>query len=213
MKKSLFSLLILSTLALSTQAIARHVPIDSKDITIQGRVVKKDVLTCQVQPVGVIKLQNAEIDSFAKTPATIFSINFTGCTQPGKNRTAKVIIARQTTTHLVNTGSTENDTNARVALFDSTGELVPLNGNDTDRTFSSDVAGDSGSLEFSLKYDGPASMDDAISAGAFNATLSFDAYVTDDIVEGAGRGAVITEAVLRNGAGFEHFENLSDDNE
>ncbi|UZE62199.1 hypothetical protein ONR70_10460 [Proteus mirabilis] len=116
MKKSLFSLLILSTLALSTQAIARHVPLDSKDITIQGRVVKKDVLTCQVQPVGVIKLQNAEIDSFAKTPATIFSINFTGCTQPGKNRTAKVIIARQTTTHLVNTGSTENDTNARVAF-------------------------------------------------------------------------------------------------
>ncbi|MDC5894762.1 type 1 fimbrial protein [Proteus mirabilis] len=204
MKKSLFSLLILSTLSLSTQAIARHVPLDSKDITIQGKVVKKDVLTCQVQPVGVIQLQNAKIYTFENTPATIFNIDFTGCTHPDKNRTAKVVIARQNTTHLVNTGSTENDTNVRIALFASTGELVPLNGNDTDRTFSSDVAGDSGSLAFSLHYDGPAS-NDAITPGAFKATLSFDAYITDNIVEDNVRRIVIPEEALRLGAGTENL--------
>ncbi|MDC9788069.1 hypothetical protein [Proteus mirabilis] len=134
----------------------------------------------------------------------MFSINFTGCTQPGKNRTAKVVIARQNTTHLVNTGSTENDTNVRVALFDSTGKFVPLNGNNTDRTFSSDVAGDSGSLAFSLYYDGPTS-NGGITLGAFNATLSFDAYVTDDIVEDNVRRIVIPEEAFRLGAGTENL--------
>ncbi|HIE4546871.1 TPA: fimbrial protein [Proteus mirabilis] len=208
MKKSLFSLLILSTLSLSTQAIAQQIHLDSENIAIQGRVVKKDVLTCQVQPVGLIKLQNAEIDTIEKTPPTMFSINFTGCAQPGKNRTAKVVIARQNTTHLVNTGSTENDTNARVALLGSTGELVPLNGEREQRTFYSDVGG-SGSVAFSLYYAGPAS-NNAITPGAFNATLSFDAYITDDIVEDAGRRIFITEEALRLGSGF---ENLSGDDE
>ena len=81
----------------------------------------------------------------------------------------------------MNASSTANDTNARVALLGSTGELVPLNGEREQRTFYSDVAGDSGRLVFSLKYDRPESIDDAVTAGAFKATLSLDAYVTDDI--------------------------------
>ncbi len=80
----------------------------------------------------------------------------------------------------MNTSSTANDTNARVALLRSTGELVPLNGEREERTFSSEVAGERGSLEFLLKYDRPESID-AVTAGAFNAALSLDAYVTDDI--------------------------------
>ncbi|MDK7226219.1 type 1 fimbrial protein, partial [Proteus mirabilis] len=71
--------------------------------------------------------------------------------------------------------------NARVALLGSTGELVPLNGEREQRTFYSDVAGDSGRLVFSLKYDRPESIDDAVTAGAFKATLSLDAYITDNI--------------------------------
>ena len=54
MKKSLFSLLILSTLSLSTQAIAQQISLGGYNIDIQGRVVK-DPLTCQVQPVATVK--------------------------------------------------------------------------------------------------------------------------------------------------------------
>ncbi|HEK3115913.1 TPA: type 1 fimbrial protein [Proteus mirabilis] len=180
MKKSLFSLLILSTLSLSTQAIAQQMHLGDKNINIQGRVIDEK-LTCVVQDVAPIQLDDAYIDSLLLTPAKRFSVNFSGCTNQERDRKVKVVVARKNTTHLMNTGSTANDTNVRVALFDSTGELVPLNGNDTDRTFSSDVAGDSGSLEFSLKYDRPESIDDAVTAGAFKATLSLDAYVTDDI--------------------------------
>ncbi|MGK5722448.1 fimbrial protein, partial [Proteus mirabilis] len=48
MKKSLFSLLILSTLALSTQAIAQQIHLGGYNIDIQGRVIDEK-LTCVVQ--------------------------------------------------------------------------------------------------------------------------------------------------------------------
>ncbi|MFR2695775.1 MAG: fimbrial protein, partial [Proteus mirabilis] len=115
------------------------------------------------------------------TPEKRFSVDFSGCTNQARDRKVKVVVGRQNATHLMNTGSTENDTNARVALLRSTGELVPLNGENSERTFSSEVAGERGSLEFLLKYDRPESIDDAVTAGAFNAALSLDAYVTDDI--------------------------------
>ncbi|MEX6206726.1 hypothetical protein AB6G04_07985 [Proteus mirabilis] len=41
MKKSLFSLLILSTLSLSTQAIAQQIHLGGYNIDIQGRVISK----------------------------------------------------------------------------------------------------------------------------------------------------------------------------
>ncbi len=107
-------------------------------------------------------------------------MDFSGCTNQARDRKVKVVVGQQNATHLMNTGSTENDTNARVALLRSTGELVPLNGEREQRTFSSDVAGDSGRLVFSLKYDRPESID-AVTAGAFKATLSLDAYITDNI--------------------------------
>ncbi len=108
-------------------------------------------------------------------------MDFSGCTNQERARKVKIVVARQNTTHLMNASSTANDTNARVALLGSTGELVPLNGEREQRTFYSDVAGDSGRLVFSLKYDRPESIDDAVTAGAFKATLSLDAYITDNI--------------------------------
>nr|WP_261625449.1 hypothetical protein [Proteus mirabilis] len=48
MKKSLFSLLILSTLSLSTQAIAQQIHLGGYNIDIQGRVIDEK-LTCVVQ--------------------------------------------------------------------------------------------------------------------------------------------------------------------
>lgn len=180
MKKSLFSLLILSTLSLSTQAIAQEITLGSQNIAISGRVLQ-DNLTCTVEPIAAIQLQNAYINSFENTPEKQFNVNFTGCSNIDIPKKVKVVIARQASTHLVNSGEKVNDTNARVALLNVEGETIPLNGNNEQRTFTSDVVGDNGSLVFSLKYDKPESVDDAITAGAFNASLSLDAYVTDDI--------------------------------
>ncbi|MBQ0425763.1 type 1 fimbrial protein [Proteus mirabilis] len=179
MKKSLFSLLILSTLALSTQAIAQQIHLGGYNIDIQGRVIDEK-LTCVVQDIAPIQLDDAYVDSLLLTPEKRFSVDFSGCTNQARDRKVKVVVGQQNATHLMNTGSTENDTNARVALLGSTGELVPLNGEREQRTFYSDVAGDSGRLVFSLKYDRPESID-AVTAGAFKATLSLDAYITDNI--------------------------------
>ncbi|HIE5973576.1 TPA: fimbrial protein [Proteus mirabilis] len=180
MKKSLFSLLILSTLSLSTQAIAQQIHLSGENIAIQGRVIDEQ-LTCVVQDVAPIQLDDAYVDSLLLTPEKRFSVDFSGCTNQERARKVKIVVARQNTTHLMNTGSTANDTNARVALLGSTGELVPLNGEREQRTFYSDVAGERGNLVFSLKYDRPESIDDAVTAGAFKATLSLDAYITDNI--------------------------------
>ena len=179
MKKSLFSLLILSTLSLSTQAIAQQIHLGGYNIDIQGRVIDEK-LTCVVQDITPIQLDDAYVDSLLLTPEKQFSVDFSGCTNQERARKVKIVVARQNTTHLMNTSSTANDTNARVALLGSTGELVPLNGEREQRTFYSDVAGDSGRLVFSLKYDRPESID-AVTAGAFKATLSLDAYITDNI--------------------------------
>ena len=150
------------------------------NIDIQGRVIDEK-LTCVVQDIAPIQLDDAYVDSLLLTPEKQFSVDFSGCTNQERARKVKIVVARQNTTHLMNASSTANDTNARVALLGSTGELVPLNGEREQRTFYSDVAGDSGRLVFSLKYDRPESIDDDVTAGAFKATLSLDAYVTDDI--------------------------------
>lgn len=186
MKKSLFSLLILSTLSLSTQAIAQQINLGNQNIAIQGRVIQDD-LTCNVEPIAPIQLQNAYISSFERTPKKQFNVDFTGCSNVDKPKKVKIVIARQNATHLMNAGTTENDTNARVALFNSAGKLVPLNGEQEQRTFYSDVAGDNGSLAFSLKYDKPEG-DNEVTAGNFAAVLGLNAYVTDDIIDNAGEG-------------------------
>ncbi|HGW4591548.1 TPA: type 1 fimbrial protein [Proteus mirabilis] len=225
MKKSLFSLLILSTLSLSTQAIARHVSVDSKNITIQGRIVKKDAPTCQVQPVSTVKLPNAQIDTFSTTPFAYLSINFTDCDKPKGNKKVKVVFKPQADSYLTNTHKGPDATNARVALLDySKKELIPLNANQDERTFSLDYLSDysiGASMIFLLKYEGPGGSDE-VTEGVFSSTLSFDAYVTDDIVEVSdGRETMQSDAdggesmqsnadegfpaaVLLSGAGFEN---------
>ncbi|WFC30316.1 hypothetical protein PT008_09020 [Proteus mirabilis] len=77
-------------------------------------------------------------------------------------------------------GQTNADTNARVALLNSQGIEVLLNNDDEFRTFTSNVAGDSGSIQFSLKYMAP-DVGTPVTPGAFSSSLSFDAYVTDDV--------------------------------
>ncbi|HBN5548407.1 TPA: type 1 fimbrial protein [Proteus mirabilis] len=182
MKKSLFSLLILSTLSLSTQAIARYVPVDSKNITIQGRVVK-DPLTCQVQPVATVKLQNAEIDTLESTPPTTFSIDFTGCTNPEVDKKVIVTFKQQDNSYLTNSNKGSDATNARVVLLDDENNPIQLNSdNPRQRTFSSNYTSNplGHGIMFSLKYEGPGGSD-KVTEGVFSSTLSFDAYVTDDI--------------------------------
>ncbi|EMR3754352.1 TPA: type 1 fimbrial protein [Proteus mirabilis] len=182
MKKSLFSLLILSTLSLSTQAIARYVPVDSKNITIQGRVVK-DPLTCQVQPVGLIKLQNAEIDTLESTTPTTFSIDFTGCTNPEVDKKVMVTFKQQDNSYLTNNHKGSDATNARVVLLDHDNKPIQLDSaNPSQRTFSSNYTSNplGYGIMFSLKYEGPGGSD-KVTEGVFSSTLSFDAYVTDDI--------------------------------
>ncbi|WP_350420238.1 fimbrial protein [Proteus mirabilis] len=183
MKKSLFSLLILSTLSLSTQAIARYVPVDSKNITIQGRVVKKDAPTCQVQPVSTVKLQNAEIDTLESTPPTTFSIDFTGCTNPEVDKKVIVTFKQQDNSYLTNTHKGSDATNARVVLLDHENNPIQLNSaNPRQRTFYSNYTSNplGHGIMFSLKYEGLGGSD-KVTAGVFSSTLSFDAYVTDDI--------------------------------
>ncbi|HEJ9411518.1 TPA: type 1 fimbrial protein [Proteus mirabilis] len=181
MKKSLFSLLILSTLSLSTQAIAQEVKIGgTHNINVTGRVIQ-EALTCNVQPVAPIQLQDAYIGSFERTPMKNFSINFSGCTNQLRDRNVKVVISKKNTGHLANAGSTVNDTNARVILLDHSGNVVKLNGSDIERTFVSNVVGENGRLEFSLRYVQPSLLSGVLKPGNFNASLSFDAFVADDI--------------------------------
>ena len=180
MKKSLFSLLILSTLSLSTQAIAQEVKIGgTHNINVTGRVVP-EALNCVLEAVGPVELGDAYVNSIGAAPSKPFNISFSGCTNHASNRNVKVVITRKGERYLTNAGQSADDTNARVALLDSQGAEIRLDSADvTDRTFTSNVAGESGRIQFSLKYMPPAVGD--VTAGAFSSNLSFDAYVADDI--------------------------------
>ncbi|HDT3001317.1 TPA: type 1 fimbrial protein [Proteus mirabilis] len=182
MKKSLFSLLILSTLSLSTLAIAQEISFGEQNIPVRGRVIQ-DNLTCEVQPVAPIQLDDADVNSIESTPRKTFSIVFSGCTNQNVPREVSVVIAPKTTPYLVNASSTVNDTNAQVALLDNNGYFIPLDDDDSDfyRTYYSTVVGDRTSISFSLAYVEPESLDDAITPGVFSSTLSFDAFVTDEV--------------------------------
>ncbi|MFS3858403.1 fimbrial protein [Proteus mirabilis] len=181
MKKSLFSLLILSALSLSTQAIAQEVKIGSThNINVTGRVIQ-EALTCNLQAIVPIELPDTYTNSIDRASAKTFSIGFSGCNNQSKDRHVKVVIAKQDNKYLTNTGQTNTDTNARVALLDSRGIEVILDSDDNAfRTFTSDVAGESGNIQFSLKYMAP-DVGTPVTPGAFSSSLSFDAYVTDDV--------------------------------
>ncbi|HEJ9660175.1 TPA: type 1 fimbrial protein [Proteus mirabilis] len=180
MKKSLFSLLILSTLSLSTQAIAQEVKIGgTQNINVTGRVIQ-EALTCNVQPVAPIQLPNAYVNSISDTPARAFSIGFSGCNNQNVPKKVKVVIARQGYGYLTNGGRTNSDTNAQVALLDPQGTEVLLDSvDDAFRTFTSDVAGENANIQFSLRYMAPVAG--VVTPGAFSSTLAFDAFVADDL--------------------------------
>ncbi len=180
MKKSLFSLLILSTLSLSTQAIAQQVKIGAThNINVTGRVVP-EALNCVLDAVEPVGLADAYVNSIGAANSKNFSINFSGCTNQASNRNVKVVITQKGERYLTNAGQSDDDTNARVALLDSQGVEIRLDSADVkDRTFTSNVAGESGRIQFSLKYMPPAVGN--VTAGAFSSNLSFDAYVADDI--------------------------------
>ncbi|MGP7975495.1 fimbrial protein, partial [Proteus mirabilis] len=149
-------------------------------IDISGRVLQ-EALTCNLQAIAPIRLDDAYVNSIDRTPARVFSINFSGCTNQFRDRNVKVVISKKNTGHLTNAGSTVNDTNARVILLDNSGNVVKLNGSDIERTFFSNVFGENGRLEFSLRYAQPNFFSGALKPGNFNASLSFDAFVADDI--------------------------------
>lgn len=182
MKKSLFSLLILSTLSLSTQAIAQQIKIgNTQNIAVSGRVVAAS-LSCTVQPVSAVQLTNAYIPSFNTTPTKKFSIDFSNCNNPNVPKKVKVVFAAKLTSNLANNSTAPGHTNAQVGLLDPQNRPVLLNGTETDRTFASTVgAANNGKLEFTLKYLQPATPRTPLTPGTFSSTLSFDAYVTDDV--------------------------------
>ncbi|HDT3001322.1 TPA: type 1 fimbrial protein, partial [Proteus mirabilis] len=164
-----------------TQAIAQEVKIGgTHNINVTGRVIQ-EALTCNLKAIVPIQLADTYTNSIDKAPEKTFSIGFSGCNNQANNRNVKVVIAKQDNSYLTNTGQTKTDTNARVALLDSQGVAVILNSNDSSfRTFTSDVAGESGDIQFSLKYMAP-DVGTPVTPGAFSSSLSFDAYVTDDV--------------------------------
>ena len=94
-----------------------------------------------------------------------------------------VTFKQQDSSYLTNTNKGPDATNARVVLLDHDNNPIQLDSaNPRQRTFSSDYTSNpmGYGIMFSLKYEGPEGSD-KVTEGVFSSTLSFDAYVTDDI--------------------------------
>ncbi|RCB83768.1 fimbrial protein, partial [Escherichia coli] len=76
---------------LSTQAIAQQIHLGGYNIDIQGRVIDEK-LTCVVQDVAPIQLDDAYIDSLLLTPEKRFSVDFSGCTNQERARKVKIVV-------------------------------------------------------------------------------------------------------------------------
>ncbi|MBJ2116552.1 MULTISPECIES: fimbrial protein [Proteus] len=181
MKKSLFSLLILSTLSLSNQAIAEdsYLIHANNEISIRGNVIKK-APTCTLDNIEPVVLNNIYADEIEHSETKEFKINFSSCDVPNGSKEISIKLQRQDDPILKNTHQGEDKTNVSIQLFDEDNRQILLN-QDDNLTLKKDIIG--GDAEFILKANYKAPDDGEIKAGLFTSSLTFDAYINDNIAE------------------------------
>ncbi|WP_162556395.1 fimbrial protein [Proteus faecis] len=181
MKKSLFSLLILSTLSLSNQAIAKNSYLiqGNENISIQGNVIKRAPV-CTLENIEPVVLDNIYDDEIEHSEAKEFKINFSNCTHSDEFKEFSIKLQRQESNALKNTLQGKDATNVLIQLLDEDDYPILLN-QENNLTFKKGVV--DGNAEFTLKanYKAPASGE--IKAGQFASNLVFDAYINNDIIE------------------------------
>ncbi|WP_368869818.1 fimbrial protein [Proteus mirabilis] len=182
MKKSLFSLLILSMLSLSTQAIATNHDLGSKTITITGKVLKR-VPSCTIREIEPIELGDIYDDMIGTLHPIAIGIRFSDCSNLGLARTVNLVLKPQNQPYLENT--IKNGTNAVVKITDLYNNREIDLSDKTDRallfTSSIDENNDAYFL-FGAEFVKPTSVA-KVTAGEFNASLTFDAFIDDMLPE------------------------------
>ncbi|WP_249718905.1 fimbrial protein [Proteus faecis] len=181
MKKSLFSLLILSTISLSNQAIAENSYLiqGNENISIQGNVIKRAPV-CDLENIGPVVLDNIYDDEIEHSVAKEFKIRFSNCTNFEDSNEISIKLQRQESNELKNTLRGEDTTNVLIQLLNEYNDPILLN-QENDITFKKNIV--DGDAEFILKanYKAPASGE--IKAGQFASNLVFDAYINNNIIE------------------------------
>lgn len=182
MKKSLFSLLILSTISLSNQAIAaeQHDMHQNQTITISGSIIKNNP-TCTIDFPAEINLGDVNIDeigdlnNFANKE---ISIKFSECTKNDKFTQIGIILDGSDTPELRNLIEGQNASNVSIQLVDHFNRPILLN-EQTHREIKKSI--DKGEAEFKLyaKYKKP--VNEEIKAGETSTQLTFNTYINDDI--------------------------------
>ncbi|MFS3858398.1 fimbrial protein [Proteus mirabilis] len=178
MKKSLFSLLILSTLSLSTQAIATSHDLGSKTITITGKVLKH-VPSCTINEIEAIDLGDIYIDDIGRHYPTAISIRFSDCSNLRLAKTVNLVLKPQNQPYLENT--IKNGTNAVVKIVDvnNNHEIDLSDKTEGAMLFTSSIDKDNNAyFLFGAEFVKPTGVAE-VTAGNFNASLTFDAFIDD----------------------------------
>ncbi|WP_342639925.1 fimbrial protein [Proteus faecis] len=183
MKKSLFSLLILSTISLSNQAIAENSYLiqGNETISIQGNVIKRAPV-CDLENIGPVVLDNIYDDEIEHSVAKEFKIRFSNCTNFDDLNEISIKLQRQESNELKNTLRGENTTNVLIQLLNEDNDPISLN-QENDITFKKNIV--DGDAEFILKANYKAPTSGEIKAGQFASNLVFDAYINNNIIENA----------------------------
>ncbi|CRL62675.1 fimbrial protein [Proteus penneri] len=181
MKKSLFSLLILSTLSLSNQAIAEdsYLIHANNEISIRGNVIKK-APTCTIENIEPVVLNNIYDDEIEQSEKKEFKINFSNCANSNELKGVSIKLHQKDFPDLENGYDGEDATNVLIQLFDELDHPILLN-RESSLTFEKAIVG--GNAEFILKANYKAPEGEEIKAGQFASNLTFDAYINDNIYE------------------------------
>ncbi|OAT39035.1 fimbrial protein [Proteus myxofaciens] len=183
MKKSLFSLLILSTMSLSNQAIALselvhdHLILNEKTISIQGKVLKKDP-TCTLENIAPISLDDVYDEDISQANAKEFSIKFSNCTNSDVYNEISIVLNEEATPDLKNINKNDDASNVSIQLFDEENYPILLN-KKSNLTMKKEVV--NGNAEFILKANYKKPENEAIKPGQIVSNLTFKAYINDDI--------------------------------
>lgn len=181
MKKSLFSLLILSTMALSNHAIAeQHALHQNQIITISGSVIKNNP-TCSISFPAEVNLDQINIDDIEdinKLPSKEISIKFSDCTNTAKFTQIGLVIEGDDTPELKNLIGGKDASNVSIQLVDFYNNPILLN-EQTHREMKETIS--EGEAEFKLyaKYKKP--VGEEIKVGEISSQLTFNSYINDDI--------------------------------
>lgn len=178
MKKTLFSLLILSSISLSNQAIAGNYQfINSQPIDIIGEVIN-NTPTCTLGDIAPIILDNVNSDDIGTTDtAKEIKIKFSDCYKSGKK--ISLSLAQGENPYLTNLVKEGDASNVSIQIFDKNDLALSL-----DSEISLDEKIVDGNAEFVLKanYMKPAGGEE-VKAGKIKSNLTFDAYINDDMID------------------------------